>query len=333
MKDATVHASHLDAAIDWMVQLCSGESTPADTARHRAWHDADPRHASAWAQVSGAVRHSVEPLRRVQGEQAAQAGKAGLNGSGAALQTALLRPTRRRALRAALGLAAVGVTTGWLLNRQWPVTALLAQHRTGTGERRELTLADGSRLLLNARSSVDIEFGATSRTVRLRAGEIIATAMPDAARPFVIRTAEGSVQALGTRFLVRQEEGQTVAAVLAHSVRIQTTSSREATLQEGESARFTADDIVPLQTAPAGLAGWERGMLAVHDQPLGEVIAALRPYREGFIRVSPAAARLRVLGAFALDDPERVLESLAQTLPIHLSRYGGWLVTIDTASC
>ncbi|MNT77877.1 fec operon regulator FecR [compost metagenome] len=70
-------------------------------------------------------------------------------------------------------------------------------------------------------------------------------------------------------------------------------------------------------------------MLVVHDEPLGAVVDALRPYRRGFIRITPAAARLRVLGAFPLDDTDRTLESLRQTLPIEVSAPGGWMVNID----
>ncbi|MNF09808.1 fec operon regulator FecR [compost metagenome] len=55
---------------------------------------------------------------------------------------------------------------------------------------------------------------------------------------------------------------------------------------------------------------------------LGEVIDALRPYRDGVLRISEAAAKLRVFGVFPLDDSERSLQSLAQVLPITLSRYG-----------
>jgi transmembrane sensor len=62
------------------------------------------------------------------------------------------------------------------------------------------------------------------------------------------------------------------------------------------------------------------------------VVDALRPYRRGIIRITPAAARLRVLGAFPLDDTSRALESLRQTLPIDVSSLGGWFVSIDLVS-
>jgi len=308
----------LHAAIDWMVVLRSGEASAEDLARHRAWLAADRAHIEAWAEVQGAVRRSVEPLAQESGSAA-----------GAAMQAALLRPARRRALRNIAAWAGLAAGAGWLIERQWPVAAMLADARTGTAERREIVLDDGSRLMLNARSAVDIDLGAAARVVRLHAGELIATAAADAARPFIVRTAEGEVRALGTRFLVRQEPERTMAMVLSRSVRLHTRSGAERTLAEGQAAYFDAAAIGEVQPARAGLADWARGMLVADDQPLAEVIAALRPYREGFIRLSPEAARLRVLGAFPLDDADRVLDSLAQTLPIRVTRYGGWLVVVD----
>lgn len=312
-------ASPLDMAIDWMVLLRSGESTADDNARHRAWHGADPRHAEAWAQVSGAVQRSVTPLRDSGARQAP------------ALQAALLRRPRRRVLRDVLALAGIGVATGWLVKEQVPVRALLADLRTGTGERRTLLLPDGSQLTMNARSAVDLAFSTGARVLRLREGEIIVSVSPDAARPFEVQGTHGSVRALGTRFLVRQREERTLAMVLEHSVRVRTRQGEERTLQAGESALFNDASIGATETGRSGLASWERGMLVADDQSLGEVVDALRPYRrDGFLRISDAAARLRVLGAFPLDQPERAIESLAQTLPIRVTRYGTWLVVIDT---
>lgn len=49
----------------------------------------------------------------------------------------------------------------------------------------------------------------------------------------------------------------------------------------------------PDATPPASASAWEDGFLEVHDRPLEEVIAALRAYRPGLLRVSAAAGRLR----------------------------------------
>lgn len=46
------------------------------------------------------------------------------------------------------------------------------------------------------------------------------------------------------------------------------------------------------------------------------------------LRVSSEAARLRVTGSFALDDSERTLAALAETLPIAVRRRTDYWVTI-----
>ena len=70
-------------------------------------------------------------------------------------------------------------------------------------------------------------------------------------------------------------------------------------------------------------AGDDKGGMVV-------VVAALRAYRRGMLRVSPAAAQLRVLGTFPLDDTDLALKALADTLPITVDRYrSGWMVVID----
>lgn len=302
-----------DAAIGWMVTLCSGEASAADRERHRAWLQADARHRQAWVQVEQGVGRAVAPVKA----------------DGAARRAALALPGRRRALGGALAVAGVGAASAWLAHRQGLAGAWLADLRTGTAERREFALEDGSRLLLNAGSAVDVRFGAAERLLVLRSGALVATAVHDAGRPFVVRTAEGEVRSGAARLLVRQEAAWTLAGALERAVQVRTRAGLERRLEEGEAVRFGVADIARLGSPAAGLAAWGRGMLVADDLPLGEVVAQLRPYRAGLIRVSPRAASLRVLGAFALDDAERALDSLAQTLPIRLTRYGGWLTAIS----
>jgi len=57
-------------------------------------------------------------------------------------------------------------------------------YQTATGERSTYTLADGSSLMLNTGSSVDIVFDDKQRLLRLRAGEVLVqTAKDSAANP------------------------------------------------------------------------------------------------------------------------------------------------------
>ena len=64
------------------------------------------------------------------------------------------------------------------------------------------------------------------------------------------------------------------------------------------------------------------------DEPLEQVVEALRPYQRGFIRIAPQVRHLRVQGVFPLDDPARTLAALAETLPIQVDSYSPWLTLI-----
>ncbi|MDT1842254.1 iron dicitrate transport regulator FecR, partial [Acinetobacter baumannii] len=114
-----------------------------------------------------------------------------------------------------LGLAAGVGGAAWLAREEGAI--LLADHRTAPGQRLAVELEDGSRLLLNTRSAVDVRFDAGQRLLRLRAGEILleSAAMHGRrdARPLIVATEHGAVQALGTRFTVRLFDGRTVVNV------------------------------------------------------------------------------------------------------------------------
>lgn len=324
----TISQAVMDAAIDWMVLFRSGEAGEAEQQRFAGWLAADGQHANAWSRVSGALDASFSSIRAVNKR---------VPGHGELAGQAMLQATgkpgnlsRRKLLAGFMTLGAVGAAATYTA-RNGAMQAMVADISTGTGERRTFDLPDGSTVMLNACSSADIYFDGRLRMVRLYRGELIANVHADSQRPFLVQTDCGTVRALGTRFLVRQEAERSFAMVLEHTVEVTARSRQTRVLHEGEAAWFDSETVEAPQTGLSGKAAWMDGMLSVNDEPLGEVIAAIRPYRAGFIRISPAAARLRVLGAFPLDDTDQLLESLAQTLPIRVSQYSRWLVMVDIA--
>lgn len=318
----------MEQAIDWMVCLDSDRATARDRQRFAQWLAASAAHASAWEHLQARVQCAdVQPaIAQLRG--GGLAARAGVQ----ALAVPVPTVARRRALHGGLAALLLSVGAGWLLHRQTPLATLSADLRSGTGERARHALPDGSTLTLDARSAVDILFSDTQRLLRLRAGAVIVAVAPwqgPGLRPFVVQSAQGSVQALGTRYMVRQEDERTLVHVMEHSVRITTRSGRRHTLQEGATAYFSASEITPVDAPPWAPAAWEGGVVQVRDQPLGVVIDALRPYQPGLIRLSAAAARLRVFGRFSLDRPERVLQDLVDTQPISVVRWSDWLTLID----
>lgn len=308
-----------EQAIDWMVKLRAGRPSQAQQARFEQWLHSDAAHANAWATLQHSLGQPYDTLRELSSQLPSKTA-----------QELLLQPSssRRDILRGLVAFGLLGSAT-WLGARSEPGRALLADYSTGTGQRRHLQLADGSLLELNAASAIDLQFSATQRLLLLRQGELVVQVAADASRPFIVRSAQADVQALGTRFLVRQESDMTRVVVLEHSVRLSLANGRSLVLQQGQGALLRSDRIDLLPGEQTHQAAWLDGHLSVLDAPLSDVIDALRPYRHGLIRVSPQIRGLRVQGVFPLDDSERSLAALAETLPIRVELYGPWLTLLS----
>lgn len=323
------------AAVDWQVRLTSGSATAGDREDFARWLSADARHAAAWQRVQGVL---AEPVRQIHGIDQRNPGQ--LPAVHRSLATAAPPVSRQR--RSIVGgstlLLAASVGAGYLAHRSQPLGELLADLQTGTAETRHAVLPDGSEMDLNARSAADVRFDPAQRLVRLRAGELLVQVARDPgadpssglpARPFVVQTLHGTAQALGTRYMVRQEMDRSLVVVLEHSVAVQTGDGVRRVIREGQAAWMDGHRIEMGDERMAHRAGWAEGVLDVRDEPLGDVIAALRPWRKGLLRISPAAARLRVFGVFRLNDIDQALQALVDTQPITVTTYGPMLAVID----
>jgi len=305
----------LEQASDWLVQLHGGGMTDEARAAFQRWRQSDPEHDRAWARA--------ELLMNKLG---------GLPPSLA--MPSLDRPARngRRAAVARLAMLAATVPAGWAAWQVAREEGWTADHRTRTGERRDLRLADGTRLTLNAATAIDVRFDAMQRLVHLRAGEILIQTAPDSAtvrRPFLVGTGEGRMEALGTRFSVRQDEGSTTVAVFESAVRIEPRGGSPAVLEAGHRVSFTAAGLAAPAPADEAAIAWTRGMLLADRMRMADVVAEVARYRGGIVRCDPAIADLPVSGAFPLADTDRTLGMLAATYPVRaVTRVGGYWVSV-----
>lgn len=312
---AAPDAAVLEEAAGWLVRFQSETLSAADRAAFERWRGRSAAHAAAWARVEGMLRSFGQVPPEL----------------GARTLRQLDRPGRRQALRGVAGLLLLG-PAAWLAWRELPWHEWSADARTATGEQRRMQLADGTRLLLNTATAVDIQYTAEQRVIWLRAGEILLTTGKDPApvhRPFIVRTAQGSVQALGTRFLVRDERDGIRVAVFEGAVAIRPAASdAQRVLRAGQQTVFDAGRIEPESAADAAQVSWEDGMLAARNWRLADLVAELARYRRGFLRCDPAVAELRVSGAFPLNDTDAGLRLLEKTLPVRIQRMTPYWVTV-----
>ncbi|PIF08877.1 FecR domain-containing protein [Janthinobacterium sp. 13] len=317
MRGATVYAQGqpIDLAIamqaaEWLATLMSGATTPAEKTAWQQWRQAHPDHERAWQHiesVSGSLR-----------ELDAQASRKALLQRPAALPV-----SRRSSLRLLAWASTIGLT-GWFGARSEYAPdfarAALADLSTGVGERRELTLPDDTRLHLNSGSAVNIRYTGTQRLLQLVQGEVfIATAretgMPY--RPFLVETAHGRAQALGTRYSVRQADGSTEVAVEEGAVRLlPRQGDGNLLLRAGQGGGMTAQQVLPAHAVSPDIWAWRQGLLLADAMPLRDFLHELSRYRHGLLGCDDAVAGLRISGVFPLADLDAVLLSLPDSLPV-----------------
>ncbi|MFC4276857.1 FecR family protein [Achromobacter aloeverae] len=329
-----------DQVVNWLLLLRSGRASPADYADFMAWREADPLHEKAWNQLTSALGSSFgrlsdyypagysTPAQTAAGVSRLPVAPARSAGQAPLVPPRLARGPLRRRLLAGGGALAAGLVGLGLVNELYPLKNLSADAATATGERRQYLLSDGSQILLDARTRVELDFAGPTRNVRLLEGAVTVSVAKDPNRPFYIHTEQGSVRSLGTRYMVRQQMRRSLVVVHEHEVEIVTSGQARATVAAGTGARFDGMQIDTPRAELMADAAWETGWIAVRNRPLADIVAALRPYRSGVLRVSMAAGGLLVTGQFPLDDSDATLDTLARTIPITIRRLP-WLVTID----
>lgn len=314
----------MEQAAEWYALLRSGDASAAERQQWQQWIDRAAEHREAWGYVERIGRR-FSPLQSSPDRDAAVT---------AFGQAASARPRARRQLL--LGMAgALGIASlGWTAWRQTPLPLAAstwgADHRAGLGETRHVALADGTQVWLKALSAFDVDYGATLRRLQLVAGELLIQTAADPIRPFVVDTAQGRLQALGTRFTVRGEDDGVVVAVHEGAVRVDTAASRASGIvPAGRQARFTADTLDGFLPVDPAREAWTRGVLVADNTPLADVVAELRRYHFGHLAVAPEIARLHVFGSYPIRETDRALDMLASVLPVRVRRTMPWWISLE----
>lgn len=321
MHNRTVLAPPPEAiarAAAWLVQMQEGKLTGEAEMQLQAWRSENTEHERAWC--------AAMQLKEMMGS----------------LPDGLSQPILgrqrldRRQLLLSIAVVATALPATWAIYRQWP--ALSADYRTAKGEQRRITLPDGSQLQLNTGSLVDVQFDAQQRLIHLHRGEISIHTASDSLiqqnaphkRPFIVATPVGNIRALGTRFAVRSLDSNiTQVDVYEHAVALRPADSEiESQLNSGKKAIFDRKKIRFTEDHNQSTAAWTNGQIIADNQRLVDFIADLARYHVGILRCDPAVADLRISGVFQLKNTQQILNVIASTLPIRISRITDYWVTV-----
>jgi transmembrane sensor len=313
MNPSAEYANARQQALEWQVVLWSGEVTAAEQQSFEEWLTLSDLHQQAWREI-GVMQKKLQlvPDRTI----------------------ALLKDTthsaKRRRLLQMLGLAAVTTGTVPIVRNSESWQTLAADYRTHTGQQEKILLADGSQLMMNTATSVDVAYSEHERRLILHQGEIYISTAPDArqARPLLVQTRHGTAQALGTQFNVRLKPHETRVAVHQGQVKLRPENGLYSlVIGSGKQAGFSNDAVTTL-TPSTNESAWLDGKLVAEQMRLGAFLDELSRYRSGVIRYDQTVANMVVSGVFPLLDTDRVLQSLLQALPLRVDYFSRYWVTV-----
>lgn len=315
-RSALTHAAH------WQVQLGTQPVDENDRRAWQLWRDSDIDHAWAWAQI--------ESLQGVLSTVPSDLTANALHLAQERRQDGVDRGRRRLIKGAALAL-----TSGYVLHAVGPAWPGAAAVRSGIGEVRSETLPDGSRITLDTRTAVSLDFDAGRRLLRLHEGDVLVEVAPEGsspASPLVVALPQGRVQATSGRFSVRRYANDARVAVFDSAVQVRPTAAHPVRLPAGRQLRWSGGGINAQQAADETLVAWTRGRLVVSDWRLADFVSEVGRYRAGLTQCAAAVADLRISGAFPLIDTGEALRALEHALPVTVrqpSRY--WTRVIPRA--
>lgn len=301
----------LDEAAAWLVQLHCGEQTEADRQACARWRQLSSEHAQAWERAE-------RLLARLGGlpPELAMSALGRDRGQG-----------RRRALKQ-LAMLAGATPFAWVAWRQQPWQPWLADRSTAVGELHESELPDGSQLMLNTDSAIDLRFDAERRRLHLLRGELLLSVRDDA-RPFGVAVAAGTLLTREARFSLRERGDQAHLVVLEGSVRVVPREGGAVRVEAGNQGVFDSRAVGPLSIADGTAVSWSRGMLMADRMPLAEFVTELGRYRRGVLRVAPELAELAVSGAFPVRDRDRSLAMLEATYSLRVRRLTSYWISLE----
>lgn len=309
--DAPIAPAIVEQASEWLMLQWGDDLHGEQREAFARWQAADPEHRRAWQRL----QHLQQTLSGVPADSA----------------RAVLRDTpdtHRRAALKLLGVLLVAGGSGYLVQRSEPWQAAFAEYRSATGEIRHVTLSDGTRLDLNSDSAVDLRFSASERRIRLIRGEILLTSGHDPLRPLIVETPAGDVQALGTRFAVRELPDGSRVDLYEGRVRVTPVQGKTVQMNPGDSLWFNRSQSSALPAVSANTSSWTEHRLIAERQPLGEFVTQLSRYRPGVLRCDPAVAGLLLTGVFPLNDTDAILAALANSLPVKIHTVTRYWVTL-----
>lgn len=322
MNGGSIRPEIRSAAQRWFLRLRSQDCSTIERETFERWRTADSAHDIAYRAVESVWRRSAAlDTDPAFGDIVRQARR--------------LPPEPswfRRAAGPVLAMAACLILTIAVGYRLWwlPTHVPPIEYTTAPGQQRTLVLKDGSKVVMDTATQLQVRYGSDKRQLTLLRGRADFRVSHDTARPFIVHVDGGSITATGTRFQVQVASIDTVTLLKGRVVvaanDAQQGRSEHVILQAGERVAIEAGGHLgtPRHLADTELAsvrGWTKGMLVVRGWPLERLVAEMNRYTTTPLRLGdPSLDNLPISGSFKASDQTSFLLALEYGWPIRVDR-------------
>lgn len=301
-----------EAALDWLIRQCDPDF--ADWDGFVAWLEADPANAAIYQMMAAADADAADVLRTAPAPRA----------------TATVGTLPRRRFMGwtggALAASLMAGISGYTLLQTRPEPYSI---QTAAGERRTVTLADGSRIDLNGGTRITLD-RRNERLATLDRGEALFTVVHDDHRPFLVKAAGADLRDVGTVFNVINDRGLLSVAVAEGAV-IYNPDAEAVALNAGHTLTVhEGDAVVTLGEAdPDAMTAWRQDRLVYEGAPIGIVAGDIARNLGVSISAAPDVATRPFRGVITLDrETDRFLARLGPLLDVSVRRgEQGWVLT------
>lgn len=194
-------------------------------------------------------------------------------------------------------------------------------YATGNGERARVTLTDGSTVVLNVGSRLEVpaNYGIDNRNVYL-VGEALFTVAHQTSAPFQVSTGTSTTRVLGTTFAVRQYASDSAARIAVRDGRV---SVQSTVLSADQEVMASENGVSTVSRANPGYFTFAQGVLTLDDVRLDDAISDLNRWYNADIRLGDSSLDARLVGGrFGTGSLTDLVEYLEWTFNLRVERDG-----------
>ncbi len=234
---------------------------------------------------------------------------------------------------AAIALLAV-ITAAYLFSGHKP----WKEYRTAYGKTEEIELPDGSRVVLNANSTLTLmsEWSDDSdREISLNGEAFFSVVHTANDQLFKVNTAEGvTVEVLGTTFNVYNRTNETKVVLNSGQIRLNlpnAESGEKILMKPGEMIEYKEQRYKKKSVDPQLYSAWTNNKIILNRTSLSEMISMLKDNYGLEVKVAdPVLLTQTVSGSMPLGDPEVLLKQMAMAFQLKIRREGNVIIAEDT---